>query len=89
MVAKELNKLDLCANMYILFKSPKFACLCDGDDAGGDGDDAVGDGDDAGGAGDKQWWWARGGDGGSEIRRCLLARSNLGAHISAAAAVLH
>ena len=55
LVAKELNKLDLCANMYILFKSPKFACLCDGDDAGGDGDDAVGDGDDAGGAGDKQW----------------------------------
>ena len=52
LVAKELNKLDLCANMYILFKSPKFACLCD---AGGDGDDAVGDGDDAGGAGDKQW----------------------------------
>ena len=48
MVAKELNKLDLCANMYILFKSPKFACLCDIDDA-------VGDGDDAGGAGDKQW----------------------------------
>ena len=53
LVAKELNKLDLCANMYILFKSPKFACcLCD---AVGDGDDAVGDGDDAGGAGDKQW----------------------------------
>ena len=52
LVAKELNKLDLCANMYILFKSPKFACLCD---TVGDGDDAVGDGDDAGGAGDKQW----------------------------------
>ena len=34
--------------------------------------------DDDDGAGDKQWWWCpRGGDGGSEIRRCLLSQSNL------------
>ena len=32
LVAKELNKLDVCANVYILFKSPKFAVILhDGD----------------------------------------------------------